>query len=526
DAARATAALIRYLGGPEYSGEDFEWAANTPAGNAILQWLANQSAAHIPGVVKDVSQLWSPAVLEHIALYDEEVAENHHESVQPETELLEKETEALKRRLHSAKLASKQLSRAIKQLQSFVNDTTDEASCYHHQLGELSIQADSSISRSCNSAAKLLGKWNCSPTEAETKGICNTNEQHLKALGDLRSSIVESTEKCLQRVNAASRSLPQVSELERDVTTLLERHQHLIKHRVPQIETSVPPQYTTKLYCKELDHLSEQLEHAQRAGNQEEILQRILDDAESATDNGNGGVEDVDIMGEIQRAWVLDQRALLYAREDILDQAISAFEKQLHPPLQTLYERVSQSGEFVAEAEALIGALLEERGEIAADVAAAQQPPPHSTDIGTGIDESAQVILETELKDLLKRLQQQRPQDAGPLVLLDHSDLLKELRCIANRLKIAEDNEAEWLSSAPSYVQSLAHSHEPLISTVYANSPVNTSPPFAPGPDLQKLEKRTRQRSERLYAAMVKLQKAQINDRDRRKLSAFVGEWT
>jgi hypothetical protein len=56
--------------------------------------------------------------------------------------------------------------------------------------------------------------------------------------------------------------------------------------------------------------------------------------------------------------------------------------------------------------------------------------------------------------------------------------------------------------------RSIANSR--LLSIVYANSPVNTSPPFAPPPDLAALELETRSRSEEISSVIMQLQPARF----------------
>ena len=89
----------------------------------------------------------------------------------------------------------------------------------------------------------------------------------------------------------------------------------------------------------------------------------------------------------------------------------------------------------------------------------------------------------------------------------------------------------------------------PLLSATYANSPVNTSPPFAPSAAQLALQENTRATAEELMSAAARLQKvsfrtftilpstarftnacrlqeSEMSSRDRRKLGAFVEKWT
>ena len=85
----------------------------------------------------------------------------------------------------------------------------------------------------------------------------------------------------------------------------------------------------------------------------------------------------------------------------------------------------------------------------------------------------------------------------------------------------------------------------PMLSTAYTNSPVNTSPPFAPSRDQVTLQTNTHAKAEELIDAAGRLQKVciarqtsvqrvtycddsqetELSSRDKRKLGSFVEKW-
>ena len=84
-----------------------------------------------------------------------------------------------------------------------------------------------------------------------------------------------------------------------------------------------------------------------------------------------------------------------------------------------------------------------------------------------------------------------------------------------------------------------------LLATAYTNSPVNTSPPFAPSRDQVALQTNTHAKAEELIDAAGRLQKVcivcqmpprrvtycddsqetELSSRDKRKLGSFVEKW-
>lgn len=117
-----------------------------------------------------------------------------------------------------------------------------------------------------------------------------------------------------------------------------------------------------------------------------------------------------------------------------------------------------------------------------------------------------------------------RPTTEPPLVLLDRTDLENELDSVKRRDLDSRRQETEWLSSLFSQLSSLcvlslfqmcsssqmklrSEVHEPLLSAIYKNAPLNTSAPFAAPAAISQLEDEARSRARSMSTAIVQLQK-------------------
>lgn len=158
-----------------------------------------------------------------------------------------------------------------------------------------------------------------------------------------------------------------------------------------------------------------------------------------------------------------------------------------------------------------------------------------------------------------------RPRDAGPLVLLEREDIVKELEAVRERAEGADRAEQAWASNlVPNLAQLYVYvpeiprqldgllmphcssdGHAELLSLVYESAPVNTSPPFGPPSEARTLQGSVKEATEHLNAEVQRLEKVgcfsshvysahalppslqetQVNERDKRKLTAFVEKW-
>ena len=70
--------LVSHLGGPEYTTDEIQWAADIPAGKRLLEWLASQTSdadqvAATNHQFKQDSDITLQTSLAPIALYSDEV---------------------------------------------------------------------------------------------------------------------------------------------------------------------------------------------------------------------------------------------------------------------------------------------------------------------------------------------------------------------------------------------------------------------------------------------------------------------
>lgn len=202
------------------------------------------------------------------------------------------------------------------------------------------------------------------------------------------------------------------------------------------------------------------------------------------------------------------------------------------------------------EQEALVSALIEELEEIADDVAAVNVKHTNLAGARTGADgdapkRPAREMLEDQLTELLKRTQgklttpgcwrrlllsnvecvELRPRDAGPFVLLGREDTVKELDAVRERVKAGDRAAEAWAANLVPTLSQLcvpeslrrhgsliphrsSDEHAELLSLVYENAPVNTSPPFGPSSEARTLQGSLKEATQRLSTKVQGLEKA------------------
>jgi len=350
-------------------------------------------------------------------------------------------------------------------------------------------------------------------------------EERFTNLVELRSSVVVSAGRQLEAVDQVRRSQPTVAEVKQEATRLYDQCRHPGVSRNP-LKGAID--LSTKAYNSELDKLSQQLELFPDRESRRALLERTIADVDSGNVHENYGQvnDEVNVESELKQAWHLDQMTLLNAREIVIDKVTDTLSR-LASSLSTLERGLSVSSKHVHEAEALVSALIEEIEEAVNDTGVARASHSRLTNVPSGIvNNKEHELLQAELTEMLKRKQDMRSPDARPLILLDREDVLAELGSLHKRLQEAETSESNWSTRVSSKLSALTKGHASLISAIYANSPMNTSPPFSQSADLQALEKGVAQKVEHLRASVTNLEKqAQLSDRDRRQMTAFVEKW-
>ncbi|THH13008.1 hypothetical protein EW146_g7165 [Bondarzewia mesenterica] len=456
--------VISRLGGPNFSAADLEWAMDLPEGHQLVEWFASQFETD-----GDESAIYN------IALEKDELDINLFCS---------------KRRASQMQAAAQELAKTITTLKSSISKIDHDIDGRQERLAELSIKADSAMSLSERSAFQMLDATNFIDVAKL--------QSRLQVLSDLRSEIIT-----LYRLSLEPEpELMSPASLQTEVSRLQSAFDAL-----PSAETLIDA-----AKCDEVVKICEQLETLGKADDVEKILQKMVADDGKISEVmlRSNTLQRPDLKLEIEQAWKLDNARILENRERLLDQVscevfflfthssvksantpldvktVDAWTNSLLPALTSLHMLLADSTFLVQETEALIYALHEEKLDIIAAVKASRQAVT-----GAGEKESEKKVaevLEEELTNVLKSQQHLRSEDAPPLVLLNHSDLVDELKAQSQRVQSLERAEAAWLSKLPQALSLLSSSHTALLETLYLNSPMNTSPPLAPPAEFIALE--------------------------------------
>ncbi|OBZ69549.1 Uncharacterized protein C3F10.06c [Grifola frondosa] len=401
-----------------------------------------------------------------------------------ETNVIEDEARILRHRLRITKNAIKELAQTVKSTRISLGDIDKTIHKQQERLADISVEVFKS---------------------------------HLSSLSVHRTDIIDLTERFLNETDDHTTSLPKPNDLQREAERLHDRFSNLVQKGGAQ-------RLVDASYCDELAKMCQQLETISAGSGESQSADEVFGALHVGRRSGcSDDVLDfgVGVERELERAWKLDQLALLVARKEVIAQAQECFARQLLPPLSDIHEKVSTHAFLVSEAEALIRAFIEELEEVTDDVSKTKVSLQVDEMVNKSAHSKSEELLEAKLMDLLKQLS--RRQDAPFTVILDHSDMHNELAAIAERRRTAENAGDKWLSALSQKLASLSNSHAPLISALYANSPVNTSAPFAPPRDETTLEVEARYRTDQLTEAAARLNKnVDISGRDKRKLDKFV----
>ncbi|KAK0222442.1 hypothetical protein EDD85DRAFT_861138 [Armillaria nabsnona] len=520
--------IVRLLDGPSVKAEEIEWAMDLEAGMTLIDWLAAQMPSYLDVEDGNVN-LAQKTLLTGFALEKEEVealaniktnfgddgdtirtpknysipseAREHARLMDMESTYIEDEIELLRNRLKQTKIATRRMTQMMKELKREIGRTRDEISASQERLAEMSIKADSTASTSIRCASEVLHALKNKAT-----GDASTDAE-LKAYAHYRSAVIARTQQQVEDVVTAAAGLPSEAELEqvaRRVAKKLYGEKDTIK-----VAEDV-------LFCQQMEEVCEELEQTDRRAGVANLLLKVKSEQERQVDED----VDMDINDELEMAWRLDQMSLLKEKLEILQSAIKDFEGNTIPPLQLLYDSVKTSVSHMAEAEGLIAALGEEMEEIVESSRLAKDSPEISKETITEAE-----TLQAGLVDLLKKLQDLRPASSEPLVLLDHQDVLRELKVIKEQERSLESEEERGAAALIQGLEHLRGSLELLLSDTYQHAPLNTSPPYALPLELRNLERDTLKMSEELRQSVVILQKnveSLESDRSTKKLHSFV----
>ncbi|PBK61278.1 hypothetical protein ARMSODRAFT_1008834 [Armillaria solidipes] len=521
--------MVRLLDGPSVKAEEIEWAMDLEAGKTLIDWLAAQMPSYLD--VEDGNiELAQKIVLTGFSLEKEEVealaniktnfgddrdtiptpknysipseAREHVRLIDMESTYIEDEIELLRNRLKQTKIANRRMTQTMKELKREIGRTRDEISASQERLAEMSIKADSTASTSIRCASEVLDAL-------KTEGAGNAStDAELKAYANYRSAVVARTQQQVEDiVTAAATGIPSEAELEQVAKRVAKKLYG---------EGDVVKVAEDVFFCQQMEEVCEELEQTDRRAGVANLLLKVKSEQERQVD----GDVDMDINDELEMAWRLDQMDLLKEKLEILQNAIKNFEGNIIPPLQLLYDSVKTSVSHMAEAEGLTAALGEEMEESVESSHLVKDSPEISKETITEAE-----TLQAGLVDLLKKLQDLRPANSEPLVLLDHQDVLRELKAIKEQEHSLELEEERGAAALNQGLERLRGSLELLLSDTYQHAPLNTSPPYALPLELRNLERETLKMSEELRQSVVILQKnvaSLESDRSTKKLQSFV----
>ncbi|KAL1761869.1 hypothetical protein FB107DRAFT_268637 [Schizophyllum commune] len=496
------ARIVTALGDDTSRPEDIEWVNEMPSGRDMLAWIASQLSAPEDAVHDDDDDIL--ASLSAIALDDAELklandlsdddellSEEHLDRyISPirlkaqirckntEAELLEAEMDVLKCRIQQTRVANKKATALIGQRKKNIITTDKSLATIHERLTDVSSQTDGRLLAAKESAAILID-----------------------ALAD----------SC--RVDYTS-----------DLARLTRRRTAIVK-RFQQIVTTGNRQAV---------HTADDL-HEETA-RLDDVLQTL---SKQITHTYEIKVDKVHVWRELSQAWNLDQLETLRAHEGALDSAVNALEAEVLNPLSDIQDELVAKSTLIADAEAVIGALAEELEEAVEDSEEAKQAVACMTgasDLRHAND------LESRLKATLKssegaskgprssitivmQIAGNRPAGSPPMILLNQQDILEEVQL---RLKASADSAQQELVKANTLAAELRNfrsSHSALLKTVYANSPVNSSPPFAASATTSTAEQFARGKKDRLAegAKLLSTELTMIDlERTQRHLDTFI----
>ncbi|KAI0669615.1 hypothetical protein C8Q78DRAFT_189275 [Trametes maxima] len=544
--------VISHLGGPECSEEDLTWAADIPAGELLLEWLAMQAApVPVANCEEDIAANAGAQPSSHseklhnqqlqtslspIALYRDEVdtldrlgkAELigntlnptptsyklpstlalHSKALQLEAETLEASAARSMHRLNSAKAAAKDVKQSVRTIEAEIKNVDRTIQGQQERLTDLSLKTDGTIARCTSQAASILG------ISANREKQLSALKSKLASLEHARLAIVDSVGRLYQTLDDGYHSLLTVDEIRHNVAAVCARMTG-VSSGLPSTSTLLAASYVEELEKATLGLRSSSTDNAARADGNRQGLK-----------GGDYPKLIPDIHGELERSGRLDRLILLREQEKGLHDVVEDLQGNLVPRLQNMYDALHDRSAAATETEAIISALIDELEEVNDATECSKASAGYIYSESYHAREGSEDVLENAITDLLKALLGSRGDaENRPTVLLDRSDVEAELKALTDRSAAAHQVEGKWAAEVSSRLTELLGSYSPLLSAAYNNSPMNTSPPFAPSSAETAVEDTICRKVDELVAASIKLQNApDLSSRDKRKL-ADVNKW-
>ncbi|TFK21889.1 hypothetical protein FA15DRAFT_758396 [Coprinopsis marcescibilis] len=530
---------VSSFGGPSINTNDLTWALDDPAGMKLVSWLSNQMRRTLDDDDSEIKVEKVRAVLHDITLENEEVKrleeigqkgplikESRHDSLgdyctpselrhdpflsaissdaiannHAEIDLRNEQLEYLKRRLDLTRRASEELEETIHWLKHTVKSLDTSISDRSERLENLSLEVDNTIASTREFAVHLLLPLGSQVTDEKQEIPQTREEKLLEEISAARMMLLSP----LDSLKPGFTPDPYTYLVESDVEEL---HRRIEDFDIEDLKRGA--------FLIRLEKLCEALE------NGEDQSGLLTDRSDEVSPELTPGL--VDCREEIRNAWNVDQMATLKSNESLLDQTLEALPEQIISPLEALHAHLLREVAHTREAEVLIRVFGEELCDLKEDTKFGKQKITSEPD-----SDSNDATLEQELRELLVQLKRKRPASFGPLILLDRDDIVKEIHSLVTHARShQQDPLRDWQQTATSTLkQSKSHIHGFLGDVVYANSAVNTSPPFRYSTEGEDVCRKAKETARFLDGEGVRFKKALDgfwgNEKHVKKLDVFV----
>ncbi|KAF8965310.1 hypothetical protein BDZ97DRAFT_1918445 [Flammula alnicola] len=467
----------------------------------------------------------------------------HAEYVNTDAHTVQREADLLRSRISQTKEASKKITHSIKLLQRSVYDFNTKMRDSEERLSEVSITADTTVAETINNSQGLLRDLGFSGLKAEDNRTGVAKDDKSEACPNDEDLDLEAARALvLQSNNDMSTLTAGLQESMEDLTLL--RHQESAKLGDLQMEAERLQNALSSTASDmkgrrssmdmhdanvngELQGICDLLEHEvalrdKGEGFETDALENLLselDEGYLADKRGSSEQREPAVEEILRHAWALDQAVILRLHENALDKALSALDSML-APLQRVYISLSRLTRCAQEAEAILEAFAEELGDIYLDDMDSKESRS-----STAVEEDES--MEKLLKGVLNDLKDLRPVGSPPLLLLTQEDIVAELRSLKARSARVEASERAWADDLL-HQYSIRPLH-PALPQIYANSPLNTSPPFAFPAHVRELEAKARRRAAELQGLANSLEEEVretfAKESNTKRLGVFADKW-
>ncbi|KAF5355199.1 hypothetical protein D9756_005679 [Leucocoprinus leucothites] len=501
--AHTIVAISEMLGSMKINPDALEWPNDVPVARTVINAVAGQFIGS-SDVANASNKAALRAVIKETVLEDKELQilkeidgdpsqpaptlvgykspsefQREIDRIELETAYLEEETERLRLRTQQIIKGSRSVSHDIRSLQNIVNSVNGDPSS---RLDEFSMQMDGALADVLEAGHSLL--LSLEPL---------TGQSYVSSFQHINEVFSTYTHSFISQLTAAEASLTtSLTESSFDAEVLddlLRRYGPDV--RLEDMPSSVREFYRQEAYLAQVDTLCDRMDGICVSGS--DVISSVLSSAGdySATPEASM-VPNAHV--EVEAAVAMDHCAYINAHGSFLDNAVSIMEDSVLAPLDHLLSNLSLEEKLVQDSQVLCGVLSKEmESGIRAVI-----PSPSSPEAFASYAEY------------------QAPGDVGAQAW-EH-----ELEAHLHRYGPGEDILSQSLSA-------LNIENKAILDTIYANSPLNTSPPFAYSCHFTDLMDEARNATTRLAEETHRLTEEVEHDvesrRAQQKLTTFVDRW-